>query len=106
MKELKLSNGVSFQFSDVSTIYDLVGVYETYAEIDPVREALTIANLKGATLNDEAVTDIIPVGVQINTESMQGNVEAHFINRDKTDVEKLYETQAEQEEAINYLLME
>lgn len=100
MKTLKLKDGKSYDFTDSSTIYDLVQVVEKFAEIDEVREALTAENLSEATFNEEPVTNILPVGVSVEA-GMSGNITVHFENRDKTEIEIWQE---QQDEAINAAL--
>lgn len=100
MKQLVLSNGTTLDFTDSSTIYDLVQVVETFAEIDAVRAELTPTNLDGATFNGEAVRNIVSVGVSVEAE-MIGNITVHFMFRDKTDIEIWQE---QQDEAINAAL--
>ncbi len=88
MKSLKLKNGEVIQFSDASSIHNLVGVYQTYGEIDSVREKLTLENLSSCELDEEEFTKIIPVGVSASSD-MNGNVMANFSTRDQTDIEKI-----------------
>lgn len=100
MKQLVLSNGTTLDFTDSSTIYDLVQVVETFAEIDSVREEITEQNLEGATFNEEPVSNVVPVNVWVEA-GMTGNITVHFTNRDKTDIEIWQE---QQDEAINAAL--
>ena len=100
MKQLVLSNGTTLDFTDSSTIYDLVQVVENFAEIDSVRDELTVENLDGAKFNDEDVVNIVPVGVTVEAQ-MSGNITVHFVNRDKTAQEIIDE---EQDAAINFLM--
>ena len=104
MKNLKLKDGSVIPFTDSSTIYNLVGVYTTYAEIDHVRVHLTKENMVSCEFDDVKYTAMIPVGVSASSD-MSGNITAIFTIRDMTDIEKIQEQQAEQDDAINYLLM-
>ncbi|MBQ6441050.1 MAG: hypothetical protein IJJ13_00455 [Lachnospiraceae bacterium] len=90
MKSLKLKNGEVIQFSDASSIHNLVGVYQTYGEVDGVRAQLTVENLSSCELDEEKFTRIIPVGVSASSD-MEGNVTASFATRDMTDIEKIQE---------------
>ena len=101
MSRLVLSNGKSFEFTDSSTIYDLVTVVNTFAEIDPIRVELTEGNLEDATFNGEPVGNIKPVSITVDAQTGTDNVTVHFVNRDKTDDEIRND---EQDAVINMLL--
>lgn len=104
MKILKLKDGTEINFTDASTIHSLVFT-GTLDAIDGIRDDLTKENLSQCNFNATDYADIIPVGVSI-TADMTGDYTATFTTRDMTDVEKLQETQAEQDDVINYLLMQ
>lgn len=104
MKTLTLKNGDSLNFTDSSTIYDLVTVVNDSSDIDSIRKKLTKENLSACSFNDEDYTLIIPVNIQASTEEMSGNITVHFITRDMTNVEKLQESQNEQDDVLNYVL--
>lgn len=104
MKNLKLKDGTVIPFTDTSTIYNLVGVYSDYAGVDSVRAHLTRENLISCELDDVKYTAMIPVSVSASSD-MSGNITAIFTLRDMTDIEKIQEQQPEQDDAINYLLM-
>ena len=99
MKSLKLKNGEVIQFSDASSIHNLVGVYPTYGEVDSVREKLTVENLSSCELDEEEFTRIIPVGVSASSD-MDGNVTASFMTRDLTEIEKIQERMDVHEDEI------
>lgn len=105
MKTLTLKNGDSLNFTDSSTIYDLVTVVNDSSDIDSIRKKLTKENLSACSFNDEDYTLIVPINVQASTEEMGGNITVHFITRDMTDVEKLQESQNEQDDVLNYILL-
>lgn len=105
MKSLIFRNGVAVEFTDDSTIYELLTVVAKFEDIDPIRALMTIENLEGATFDGEKLTNIIPVEITVDAPSEEENITVHFINRDKTDVEILQETQAQQDDVINFLLM-
>lgn len=105
MKTLKLHNGEEINFTDTSTIYDLTSVVANASEIDEVRAKLTKANLAECEFDGEEYTLIVPVGMNATSE-MTGNITVHFTTRDMTDVEKLQQSQSEQDDAINFLLMQ
>lgn len=102
-KNLKLKNGAILSFSDISTIYDLAGVYQTSAELDQIRFQLTKENLVVCEFNGETFRGIIPVGMHAESE-MSGDITVHFYTRDMTDLEKIQEDQSDMEDAINYIL--
>lgn len=104
MKNLKLKDGTIIPFTDTSSIYNLVGVYPDFAGIDSVRVHLTRENLAVCSLDDVRFEALIPVGVSASSE-MSGNVTANFSLREMTDIEKIQEQQTEQDDAINFLLM-
>ena len=104
MKNLKLKDGSVIPFTDISTIYNLVGVYSTYAEIDSVRAHLTRHNLLVCEFDDVKYEALIPVDVSASSD-MDGNITAIFTTREMTDIEKLQEHQSEADDAINFLLM-
>lgn len=101
MSRLVLSNGKSFEFTDTSTIYDLVTVVSSFAEIDPIRVELTAANLEEATFKDEPVGNIVPSNISIEATTGTDPITVHFINRDKT-IEEIRND--EQDAVINMLL--
>lgn len=105
MKSLILKNGVALEFTESSTILDLVNVFDNFESIDSIRPLLTADNLDGATFDGEPVSNVIPL--YISAQAIDGeSVVVHCMNRYKTDVEVLQETQAQQDDVINYLLME
>lgn len=105
MKSLTLADGTVLEFTDTSTVYSLNGVYATYAEVDAIRPKFTRENLATVTFVDQAYHGLIPVGVSASSD-MEGNVTAVFSTREMTDLEKIQEEQSEQNDAINFLLME
>lgn len=100
MKQLVLSNGTTLEFTDSSTILNLVQVVPRFSNIDAVRDELTVENLDGATFNGEPVENVIPVGVSVRAE-MTGNITVSFNSRAKTQQEIIDE---EQDAAINMLM--
>ena len=102
-KVLVFHDGTSASFTDESVVTDLVTVVSSFAEIDALRAAFTAENLVGATFDGEEVTNLVPVGTNASAD-LDGNVTVHFINRYKTDVELLQESQEEQNAAIDFLM--
>ena len=100
MIDLVLKDGVTLHFTDTSTIYNLVGVYEDFADIDPIRGEFTVENLDGAIFNGEPVENVIPVGMSVSA-GFTGNITVTFNNRAKTQQELIDE---EQDAAINMLM--
>lgn len=104
MKSLILKNGVALEFTDESTIADLVTVVRDFEDLDSIRPLMTAENFDGATLDGVPVANVVPVEVYADA-PYEENITVHFINREKSDVEILQETQAQQDDVINYLLM-
>lgn len=101
MSRLVLTNGKSFEFTESSTIYDLVTVVSTFAEIDPIRVELTAANLEEATFKDEPIPNVLPNGITVEAATGEDLIVVHFTNRDKTPDEIRDD---EQDAVINMLL--
>ena len=104
MKTLILANGNSYDFADESTIIGLKSVFNSFAEVDSIREDLTQDNLEGATFDGVEIKDIIPVYVNAIAD-LGGNVTVTFINREKSDVEKLREEVAKLNSNVDYIAM-
>ena len=102
-KVLVFHDGTSASFTDESVVTDLVTVVNSYAAIDALRASFTAENLVGATFDDEELVNVVPVGTNASAD-VEGNVTVHFINRYKTDVELLQESQEEQNAAIDFLM--
>lgn len=102
-KVLVFHDGTSAEFTDESTIEDLVTVVASYAEIDALRASFTAENLVGAMFDGEKQDNLIPVSSSASAD-VEGNVTVHFYNRFKTDLELLKESQEEQDSAINFLM--
>lgn len=99
MKILTLKNGVSFNLTDASTIYNCMSVVSTFADIDVIAANMTAENLSVCTFNGVQFRDIIPVNISANRDEA-GNITITMLNRDKTDTEKLEERQTEAEQAL------
>jgi alpha-L-arabinofuranosidase len=99
MKILTLKNGVSYNLTDASTIYNCMSVTSSFADIDIIAANMTAENLSVCTFNGVQFRDIIPVNISANRDEA-GNITITMINRDKTDTEKLEERQTEAEQAL------
>lgn len=99
MKILTLKNGVSYNLTDASTIYNCMSVVSSFADIDVIAANMTAENLSVCTFNGVQFRDIIPVNIAANRDEA-GNITITMINRDKTDTEKLEERQTEAEQAL------
>ena len=99
MKILTLKNGVSYNLTDASTIYNCMSVVSSFADIDIIATNMTAENLSVCTFNGVQFRDIIPVNISTNRDE-SGNITITMINRDKTDTEELEERQAEAEQAL------
>ena len=102
-KVLVFHDGTSAEFTDESTIEDLVTVVSAYGDIDSLRAKFTEENLVGATFIGVKQDNLVPVSSSA-TADVIGNVTVHFYNRFKTDIELLRESQEEQDSAINFLM--
>lgn len=103
-KVLVLKDGTQLEFTDESTILNLVTVLSSFADADPIAAKITNDNLSTATFDGEAVTNVVFVSIRADKD-VYGNILLTVANRYKTDIEILQETQAQQDEVINYLLM-
>ena len=99
MKILTLKNGVSYNLTDASTIYNCMSVVSSFADIDIIAANMTAENLSVCTFNGVQFRDIIPVSIAANRDEA-GNITITMINRDKSDTEKLEERQTEAEQAL------
>ena len=103
-KILALSNGVELTFTDESTIENMVNVLNSFAEVDAYANNISTENLALATFDGMPVENVVFVSIKAEKDAY-GNVMLYVTNRFKTDVEILQDTQAQQDEVINYLLM-
>ena len=103
-KILALSNGVELTFTDESTIENMVNVLNSFAEVDAYANNINDENLALATFDGMPVENVVFVSIKAEKDAY-GNVMLYVTNRFKTDVEILQDTQAQQDEVINYLLM-
>lgn len=103
-KILKLSNGVELSFTDESTVENMVNVLSTFAEVDPYANNISTENLALATFDGVSLENVVFVGIKAEKD-VYGNVMLTVTNRYKTELEILQETQAQQDDVINYLLM-
>lgn len=103
-KILTLSNGVELTFTDESTVENMVNVLNSFAEVDPYANNLNDENLKLATFDGAPIENVVFVNIHADKDTSD-HVIVRVTNRYKTEFEILEETQAEQDEAINFLLM-
>ena len=99
-KYLVFKNGDSVEFTDNSTITNLVTVLNSYAEIDPIVAEFTPENLVGAEFDGTPILNTLPVSMSATSDYEGNTVVVTFINRFKTDVELLQEQMVEVQEAI------
>lgn len=97
---LKLADGTEIEFAAGSTITDLIGIYNTFAEVDTVWDKLTEENLKGAEFNGKVYENLSPVQVDFPSVAPAGKVEAHFRLAARSAVEILNEQILELQEAM------
>lgn len=86
MKVLELNNHAVYQFTDESTIRDLVTVVTSFAEVDPYLNGITTELLQGATFDGERVEDAVVTEVKADSDGV-GNVIIHIATRDKSSDE-------------------
>lgn len=99
MKTLTLKNGVSYNLTDASTIYNCMSVVSSFADIDVIAANMTAENLSICTFNGVQFRDIIPVCINAGRDAL-GGITVNIINRDMTDTEHLEARQAESEAAL------
>ena len=98
-KVLVLSNGHSLEFTDESTIYELITVYNSFGEVDALVAEITTENLIGATFDGEEVENVVAVRATAEDDG-HGNIVVHFYNRFKTPEELMQEQITELQEAL------
>ncbi len=103
-KILALSNGVELSFTDESTVENMVNVLNSFADVDNYANNLSNDTLKFATFDGQQLENVVFVELTARKDQY-GNVMLKVTNRYKTELEILGETQAEQDDVINYLLM-
>ena len=103
-KILKLTNGTELVFANESSIENMVNVLNAFSDVDIYANNLSTENLRLATFDGQPVVNVVFVGIKAEKDAY-GNVLLTVTNRYKTDLEILEDTQAQQDEAINYLLM-
>ena len=96
---LKFVDGTEIEFAAGSTITDLIGVYDTFSEIDAVWSKMTEENLRGATFNGKAYENLAPYMVDIPGVT-SGSIEVHFRLTSKGAIEILNEQIAELQQAL------
>ena len=99
-KYLVFKNGDSVEFTDESTITNLVTVLNSYSEIDPIIAEFTPANLVGAEFDGTPILNVLPVSMSATSSYNDEAIVVTFVNRYKTDVELLQEQMIEVQEAI------
>lgn len=103
-KILKLSNGTELVFADESTVENMVNVLNSFADVDIYANNLSTDNLALATFDGVPLENVVFVSIKAEKDAF-GNVILTVENRYKTEMEILQETQAQQDDVINYLLM-
>lgn len=103
-KILKLSNGTELLFTDESTVENMVNVLNSFAEVDAYANSISTENYALATFDGVPLENVVFVSLKAE-EDASGNVMLYVENRYKTELEVLEETQAQQDEVLNFLLM-
>jgi alpha-L-arabinofuranosidase len=99
MKELVFNNGHKAQFTDESTVLNCETVVKSFKEVDAIRAEFTEENLKGAKFDGETIESVKPVYVTASAD-INENIVVKFVNREKTDAEKLNERLEDVEAAL------
>lgn len=97
---LILSDGTELQFAAGSTKEHLIGVYTSFEEADAVRVLLTDENLKGASFDGEILDNVLRYDLAVNSYKDGENLEVHFRNILKSDIEIMQEQITELQEAL------
>lgn len=97
---LKFADGTEIEFAVGSKITDLIGIYDTFAEVDSVWAKMTEENLKGATFNGVAYENLAPAQVDFPSVAPLGKIEAHFRLSARSAIEILNEQIAELQQAL------
>lgn len=103
-KVLTFTDGSTLDVTDASTVYDVVCVFATSAEMASAWDMFTEASLVSVKLGDEEFSNLLPVSMNAEKDE-NGNITVHYINRDKTDIELLQDEQEIQNDAIDALIM-
>lgn len=97
---LILSNGTELQFAAGSTKEHLIGIYDSFAEADVVRNLLTDENLKGASFDGEVLDNVLRYNLSVNSYQDGDNLEVHFYNVLKSEFDIMKEQITELQEAL------
>lgn len=103
-KILKLTNGTELVFADESTVEKMVTVLSSFADVDIYANNISTENLALATFDGESLEHVIFMGIEAKKDEYD-NVALTVTNRFMTETEILEVTQAQQDEVLNYLLM-
>ncbi len=103
-KILKLTNGTELVFADESTVENMVTVLSSFADVDIYANNISTENLALATFDGEPLEHVIFMEIAAKKDGY-GNVVLTVTNRFMTETEILEVTQAQQDEVLNYLLM-
>ena len=98
MKILVLSDGTELEFTNESSVTNMVMEVEKFADVDDAKSLITVDNLNGAKFDNEPISELIPVDV--TAKAVGNKVVATFKNRFKTEEEKLKEQILELQMAV------
>ena len=98
MKILVLSDGTELEFTNESSVTNMVMEVEKFADVDDAKSLITVDNLNGAKFDNEPISELIPVDV--TARAVGNKVVATFKNRFKTEEEKLKEQILELQMAV------
>ena len=99
MKTLVLSNGVSYEFADDSSITYLRKELTQYGDVDAMLPNMTEENLCGAEFDGVVFTNVVPVSCSVSSD-IGGTISAVFTNREKSEMEMMHEEITELQEAV------
>ena len=100
---LKFRNGEEFIVSAQSTKTCIIAVRNSYPEVAEIADNFFEDNLKGASLDDEILENIVPVAVNTERKWSDGILESIVIKlnaREKTELEILREKIQDTDDAV------
>lgn len=98
MKEVTFTNGEKLNVNDESSITFMSLSVDTFAEVDMIKEQITVENMKTVTIDGTVYTEILPTGIKAETDN--DTVKVVIQTREKTFEEKVSEVLTEQSDAI------
>lgn len=85
-KFLTFNDGASIEVLEASTIYDVIIIFSSLAEMVPVWDLFTTENMVHGYIGNQEFTNIVPLDADLIRDS-SGRIIARFESRDKTNIE-------------------